>query len=364
MKKKIISMILAITMIGMLTACGASENTSSDNNETVVETEADTNEQDSANSGAETDSEDPLKTASEAEIDGELVINVGDHANDEFLWKVAKAKGFFEEEFTEDNISVNVETFPGGPGIFEAMMGGSLQFGIASTDPLINYASAGADIKIVSQIEVGNKLMLIAVQKDSGIKSLEDLKGHSVAVSVGTFRHNFLITALKSVGLTGDDIQILNLTNKDIITAMQAGEADAAVLSANNYVSLQDTADVLVYADDYKTNYHVLAVDNAFGKKYPNTTARVIRLVKRTIDWISENKEESVQIYMDATGVERESAEIGYDTLLYGVTLDEEGIISDMSATIAFNLENGTISNEVDAASLIDSSYIKLAGIE
>lgn len=307
---------------------------------------------------------DELKAASEAEIDGELTISVGDHSSDEFVWKVALAKGFIDEEFDEDNITFNVETFSGGPTIYEALAGGSLQFGIGSTDPVINSVSNGMDIKIISELEVGDKNMLIAVAKDSGITSLEDLQGKKIACSVGTFRHNFLLTALKTVNLTADDIELLNLQTSDIITALQAGEAEAGVLSANNYASVSDISDVLVYSDDYKTNYHVVGVDNAFAQKYPYTTARVIRLTKTAIDWIKENREESIQIFIDATGVDQEAAEIAYDTLDFGVRLDTEGIISDTSATIQFALDNDIIVNEIDAADLLDDTYIKLAGIE
>lgn len=366
MKRKLLSVLLAVTILGGLTACGSSskeEQTAAEENAAEETSEASEETKDELEEASD-ENVDELKKASEAEIDGELTISVGDHSSDEFVWKVALAKGFIDEEFDEDNITFNVETFSGGPTIYEAVAGGSLQFGIGSTDPIINYVSNGIDIKIISELEIGDKNMLIAVAKDSGIASLEDLEGKRVACSVGTFRHNFLLTALKTVNLTADDFELLNLQTSDIITALQAGEADAGVLSANNYANISDIADVLVYSDDYKTNYHVVGVDNAFAQKYPYTTARVIRLTKRAIDWIKENREESIQIFIDATGVEEAAAEIAYDTLAFGVELDTEGIISDTSATIQFSLENDIISNEIDAADLLDDTYIKLAGIE
>lgn len=370
MKKKLLCILLAAAMVAGLTACGSASTekqvSAEEEKDEAAEDDSKESEQTSEEPAGSGDSDDvdELKAASEAEIEGELTISVGDHASDEFVWKVAQAKGFIEEEFDEDNITFNVETFSGGPTIYEALAGGSLQFGIGSTDPIINYVSNGIDIKIISELEIGDKNMLIAVAKDSGISTLEDLAGKKVACSVGTFRHNFLLTALKTVNLTADDFELLNLQTNDIITALQAGEADAGVLSANNYAKVSDIADVLAYSDEYKTNYHVLGVDNEFAKKYPYTTARVIRLTKTAIDWVKENREEAIQIFIDATGVDEAAATIAYDTLAFGVELDTEGIISDTSATIQFSLDNGIITNEFDAADLLDDTYIKLAGIE
>ena len=84
---------------------------------------------------------------------------------------------------------------------------------------------------------------------------MKDLQGKKIACSVGTFRHNFLLTALKTVDLTADDIELLNLQTSDIITALQAGEAEAGVLSANNYASVSDISQ--------NTGGHNLTSENA-----------------------------------------------------------------------------------------------------
>lgn len=119
MKKRLLGLLLALSLGIMATACGSGE--AAAENDTGNERKEEQKEEQTADVSTE---EDELKAASQAEIDGNLTITLGDQRADIFLWKVAQAKGFFDEEFTEDNISVEVQTFASGPAIFEAVAAG------------------------------------------------------------------------------------------------------------------------------------------------------------------------------------------------------------------------------------------------
>lgn len=365
MKKRILYLALIAAIVISVTACGGekTETKAGQESDTVTGETTGTAGETSASAGKTTAlaSDDPLVADSEKEIDGNLEIHVGDHSSDYFIWKVAQAKGFFDEEFPEDNINVVVDTFSGGPAVMEAMTSGDLQFGIGGIDPVVNYAASGSNLEIVAEIGTGYHALQIVVQKGSDIKTLEDLNGHSVAVTIGTSRHNFLVTALNTVGLTTEEVPILNLTNADIITAIQAGEAEAAVVTASNFAAIQDYVDVLVYADDYLTNYNVLAINKAFGEKYPATTARVVRLAKNVTEWIAENREEALDIFVEATGAERASAEKAYDTMVFTCSLEKDDMAAALDHTVEFALDNDIITNPIKGEDLLNDSYIKRA---
>ncbi|RYD03002.1 hypothetical protein N752_21570 [Desulforamulus aquiferis] len=62
------------------------------------------------------------------------------------------------------------------------------------------------------------------------IKTLEDLKGRSVALDVGTTSHFFLLSCLQKVGLSDKDITITPMgSSGDAGQAFVAGKIDAAV---------------------------------------------------------------------------------------------------------------------------------------
>ena len=67
-------------------------------------------------------SSDGQKSTAEGE-NGEMVVRVGDFLGETFLYpvKIANAKGFFEEEFGKDNITISIEYLGSGAVMTEAL---------------------------------------------------------------------------------------------------------------------------------------------------------------------------------------------------------------------------------------------------
>lgn len=92
---------------------------------------------------------------------------------------IAKEKGYFEEE----GIEVNIETFKNSKDRDAAFQGETLDGVIADEVAISLYQNADFDVKITGITD--GDFMLIA-GTDSGIKSVSDLKGKSVAISEKT----------------------------------------------------------------------------------------------------------------------------------------------------------------------------------
>lgn len=364
MKKKLLSIVLVTALAISFVACGQSKEAEKNGRESQISaSETETAEKEKNDNEQTSSSEDELVAKSQAEFDSDVVIKVGDNEPGYFIWKVADEKGFLDEEFSEDNISVEVETFSGGPAVMEALAANEIQYGLAAVDPLINAASNGADV--TSIVSTGSSVKGIAVfaRKEAGINSLEDLKGHTIAVLFGTSRYNTLLLGLQSVGLTPDDVEILNLSNADTVTALQSGQADAAVLSVGQPSELLEATNVVAYADDIRDNYNIIIANNEFAKEHPYTTARLLRALQKTNEWVAQNKEETIQIYVDRTGAEASAAELSYDTKEFETSFDAEELKEGYQSIIDLTLKYDIINNEIKAEDIIDDQYAKLAGI-
>ena len=98
MRKKLLALVLAgITGVGLLAGCGSSDKSSENTQESEETVESSTETQAEEDIAQEDTETDALKAASEAEIDGELVISIGDHQTDQYIWKIASAKGFLKK---------------------------------------------------------------------------------------------------------------------------------------------------------------------------------------------------------------------------------------------------------------------------
>jgi putative hydroxymethylpyrimidine transport system substrate-binding protein len=77
-------------------------------------------------------------------------------------------------------------------------------------------------------------LNCLIVLKDGPIKTLADLKGKKVGYSVASFQDAYLSAILKSAGLTGSDVELVNV-NFNLVTALMSGQVDAAIDGYRNF---------------------------------------------------------------------------------------------------------------------------------
>lgn len=81
---------------------------------------------------------------------------------------------------------------------------------------------------------VATPLNSLVVLADSNIKSIADLKGKTIGYSVGGFETVFLKVMLEKVGLTLDDVELVNV-NFSLSPSLLTGKADAVLGAFRNF---------------------------------------------------------------------------------------------------------------------------------
>ena len=141
---------------------------------------------------------------------------------------------------------ITVEAIGSGAGLNlrEALITGQLHLLTTAAVPFTVLLSR--DPRFVTPLTsiYGGGTQAVVVRRDSGIRSLADLKGKKVASRLGTSSDaTFQQVALPSVGLRPADLQILNLDFPDHVSALAAGTVDAFV-GAEPFVSLAEDAGI------------------------------------------------------------------------------------------------------------------------
>lgn len=143
-------------------------------------------------------------------------------------------KGFFKEE------GLTLEMSVGGHGATDippALVSGELEAGIWSYGSLGTLAASDLPVVAVAPMDVGpaqpedDYFMLVATEK-SGIDSIQELKGKTVAVnSVGGFAEFQALVAIAEGGLKADDIKIVAIPYPNMPAALREGRVDAASIN-------------------------------------------------------------------------------------------------------------------------------------
>ncbi|TBL75400.1 transporter substrate-binding domain-containing protein [Paenibacillus thalictri] len=133
-------------------------------------------------------------------------------------------KGIIQEELKKYGITeVKLTAFPNGPDLSESLISGRLDFGSLGDTPAMLSRSTGAKTRLITQASTSSIGYLIA--KKNGPKTLEDLKGKTVATQKGSFHHRYLAGLLKEQNIK--DVKIVHMLRVDSEAALARGEIDA-----------------------------------------------------------------------------------------------------------------------------------------
>jgi taurine transport system substrate-binding protein len=133
-----------------------------------------------------------------------------------------------QDLFNKEGLDVTLIRFNAGPPFFAAFQSGSIDVGFIGIPPAVTAIAQGIPVKVVAiENEAGGAEGLVA-RKDSGIKSLKDLRGKKVATRRGSSAYSALLAGLKQAGMTQADIQLVDLDVSALMPAFQKGDVDAA----------------------------------------------------------------------------------------------------------------------------------------
>lgn len=307
---------------------------------------------------------DPKAVQKPQAVQEKREVRIG-YQTDSTVIKLAKAKGWYEEEFGKDGTEVKYAPFLAGPPIIEGLAGNRLDIGIVGDMPPVSARAAGVDLKVISRSGVIPFNNAIVVPSDSTITSVADLRGKKVAVPVGSSAHHFLILLLQKQGLKPSDVSIVNSPTNDHQAALESHNVDA-VATWEPWVATYENAKigkVLVDQQGIKRHISVYIIRNEFGTKNSDLVERFLKVNQRAVEYIKQNPDEVLEVLsqetkLPAAVLAKSLKATDWDPRI----LDED--IEGFQKVKEFLKDQNVIKKDFDIHELIDRSYLKKTGIE
>ncbi|HWR09729.1 ABC transporter substrate-binding protein [Sporomusa sp.] len=283
--------------------------------------------------------------------------------NDAFA--IAIEKGFLKTEL--DKVGYRLETIPftgAGPAINEAIAGSSIDMATSGDVPVTIAKSNGVDTVLVAA-EVGFNDAALVVPKDSGAKSIQDLKGKKVATLKGSYMHKTLADMLTANNLTINDIQFVNMTSQDAAAAIISKTVDAAVLSAVQEAQIVKSGQGAILLSgannaEWKGSHGIIA-RSVYAKANKEAVTAVVSALIQAGEYAKANSQESITI------LEKSGYPLDALTLLFPDKKIDFNVVAGDNAKKAFaGVANFLFANELirekpDLDKWIDSSYYQEA---
>ncbi|HEY1998626.1 aliphatic sulfonate ABC transporter substrate-binding protein [Paraburkholderia sp.] len=216
---------------------------------------------------------------------------------------VIKRYGWLEDEFKPDHAQIKWVLSLGSNRALEYLNSGAIDIGSTAGLAAVLGKANGNPIRTV-YIFSRPEWTALVVRKDSPIKTLADLKGKKIAATKGTDPFLFTLRALQTVGLTRDDVELVNLQHPDGRTALANGQVDAwAGLDPHMAAAQIDDGDRLLYRNVDFNTYGFLNAREAFLQQYPETVARVLKVYEKARVWIVAHPDDAARIVAEESKV-------------------------------------------------------------
>lgn len=217
-------------------------------------------------------------------------------------WEVAIEKDWFEEagvdvEFEWFDYVASMDAYAAGQLDAVAMTNG---------DTLVTGATGAKSVMVLINDYSNGNDMLIARK---GIDSVAELKGKTIGVEVGFVGHLLLLDALEKVGLSEDDVTLVNVPTNETPQVLASGDVDAIVAwqpnSGQALRMVSGSKAIASSADSPGLIYDVLAVNPASYAMKRAEWEKVVNVWYRVVEYVQDpaTREDALSIMASRVGL-------------------------------------------------------------
>lgn len=279
-----------------------------------------------------------------------------DYATYNPLSLIIKEKGWLETALQDEGKTVEWVQSAGSNKANEALRSGVLDVGSTAGSAALLARSNGSPIQVIDLYSQPEWAALVTTP-DSGITSVADLAGKSVAVTKGTDPYFFLLQALEENNVSPQDVTIEQLQHADGRTALTKGSVDAwSGLDPIMAGTEIEDGNILFYRNVDFNTYGFLNATEDFIASDPESAQTIVDTYEYAREWALANEDEAIQILADESGVTLETAR----TVWERTNLDIDNVPGEAQRTVLtrvgpYLVESGDVATQADVDSALDS---------
>lgn len=219
---------------------------------------------------------------------------------DSTLIMVAERLGYFRDE----GLEVRTLHYRSGKDALGAMLQGKAQLATSAETPIVLNILNGKDPVIIAGIFNSDRNMAVISRRDRSIKTLGDLQGKRIGVTLGTNGDYFLHAILAVEGIPDSRINIIDMPPQDMAKAMADNSLDAVCtwqpFIADMQIQLGDKAISFFGGDIYTYTFNVSAT-REFIARHPEIITAFLQALEKSERFVLDNPGKARQIVADTS---------------------------------------------------------------
>jgi NitT/TauT family transport system substrate-binding protein len=280
---------------------------------------------------------------------------------------VARDKGFFDEH----GVEAQVIDFNDVTTLMESITSGQLDVALVGISSPAIWQQRGVPLKIVAAANGGGHVLL--TRKDTGIRSLTDLRGKKIATPKPGTVTDTLFRAHIVHDLAGldpeRDIQIIpNMAAADMSTVLIASrEVDAAItwepFASQTEASYKDSVVLFDAAAEWRKQHpgakhlypvNVVIASQQFIDQHPEELRRFLAAYVEAVDFINQQPDAANDIIGRETQLDKTIVVAARRRIDYSAEVDVDASLE----TLAWSVELGYLKKAPTPAQLFDLRFL------
>jgi ABC-type nitrate/sulfonate/bicarbonate transport system substrate-binding protein len=139
------------------------------------------------------------------------------------LAMVAHTEGFFREE----GLDMRAEFYPYGKVALKHLLDGDVDFATVAETPVMFAILNGQRVSVIATIVTTKTGHVVVARKDRGISAMGDLRGKTIATTMGTSAHFYLNALLVTHGISTEEVKVVDMPANTLPAALARGDIDA-----------------------------------------------------------------------------------------------------------------------------------------
>ena len=269
-------------------------------------------------------------------------------------------KGFFQKH----GIAVNLITFRGGSPMMQAATAGSVDIVVGSGSDFV-YLRKGVPLTAVAQAAGPPNLFGVVVWNDSGIKTVEDLKGTKMGIStVGSMTEWLALDLARWKGWPPGSIDPVAIGSDQAgqVAALKLHQVASVMGTSAFGLQLEEQHDgrLLIQVSDYLGDIviHMVEATNTIAAKNPDAVRGFLAGWFDTIRFMRENKAETVALARGETGFDQTVEDREYDLTMPMFSTDGHFRPEGLRSLLSLLSRHGAIPADTDLTKFYTDRFL------
>ena len=276
--------------------------------------------------------------------------------------------------FSKLGLDVKVDVMPSGVEISNALASNSVDVGLFGTFPFLTAVARGVPVVLIGHTwnnalnNPQSEILSIIAREGSGVPAgdLKALKGKKIGVTRGAGGEPYIVGLLKQVGLTPEDVTLVNTAPSNMATALAKKDVDV-ITSWEPWPSAALTKVPGSYKVIYggcKSCYDagtVVTTKSAIKDK-SKELALFIQGYAEGQHWARQHRDEAAKISTRwIPGLDEETLKLAFKTLPVDVRLSKNTIDGFREYSIPLLVHDKRIPKAFDPAPAVDNQFVAAA---